>query len=31
MQRAQRRLKAELERRLAALGHGRSFVRPIDG
>jgi RNA polymerase sigma factor (sigma-70 family) len=30
MQRAQRRLKAELERRLAELGHGRSFVRTID-
>jgi RNA polymerase sigma factor (sigma-70 family) len=29
MQRAQRRLKAELERRLTELGHGRSFVRTI--
>jgi RNA polymerase sigma factor (sigma-70 family) len=31
LQRAQRHLKAELERRLADLGHGRSFVRTIDG
>jgi RNA polymerase sigma factor (sigma-70 family) len=30
MQRAQRRLKAALERKLTELGHGRSFVRTID-